>query len=90
MKIILDAWEIRTLNPSPSLTESIVEFTGTYVEAVKEANRMHVTTGRTSSVVRDMCYWYQVRNHVGLSKNKGSGVPDQQYVGCDWLEKVTV
>jgi hypothetical protein len=56
-------FEIVTLDPAPAMTETIRHLPeGTsFAEAVEECHKTAVVTGRRTSVVRQMFYWYWVK-----------------------------
>lgn len=58
-------YQIRTLQPSPSMSQDVVEFTGTYAEAVAAAQASWRKTQRATSVVAGTYCWYSIS---GLGK----------------------
>jgi hypothetical protein len=63
-------WEIRTLNAAPGMSETIAAFTGTYEQACQKARDSFAKTGRRTAVVRDMYYWFTIRNGVETDFNR--------------------
>lgn len=61
---------IRTLRPSPSMSEDCVPFTGTYEQAIEECKRSWQKTGRRTSYVSGMTYWFTIqRNGETIDRN---------------------
>jgi hypothetical protein len=73
-------YEIRTLNPAPSMCESVELFTGTYAAAVAACHASYRRTGRRTAVVSYTQYWHIVRDGVATDRNFNSGVPATQRI----------
>lgn len=76
---MITTWKIRTLCPSPSMSETKVELVGTYSEAVAACHASWMETHRRTSVEWGMTYYHTVdRNGLATDKNTYSGIPATQ------------
>lgn len=67
-------YEIRTLQPLPSMSEDVFTICGTYKDAVAACHAQHRLTGRTCSVVSNGVYWHRVSNGMAVDRNTNSGI----------------
>lgn len=66
----MSKWQIRTLHHAPAMTEDVVEFSGTYTAACDAARDAYRRTGRRSSVVSGMYYWFMVTESGEIDRNR--------------------
>lgn len=66
---MITEWQIRTLQPAPSLMEDVVSFTGTYDDARNAARESHRKTGQRSAVVANQYYWFIAKDSGEIDRN---------------------
>ncbi len=69
-------YEIKTLNPAPSMNQTSVFFSGTYQQAVDAARLIYSSAKRTTSVhtTKTTTAWFVIKDGKETDNNTNSGV----------------
>jgi hypothetical protein len=75
-------YDLRVLQPSPSMNDDRVPFEGTYYEATQAAKAKYKETGRAVGITstNDHYYWYHVSSSGAINRNMNTGVPEFEEV----------
>lgn len=77
----MNTYTIKTLEPAPSMSETAIEFKGTYIEAVQATHDTWRQSGRTTRLTSYCTVWHYVdRNGIAVDNNTNSGIPQSQVI----------